>query len=210
MRLENQTAEDLYRGNEGWEDFDKGNMWIEAMEFAKKKHEGQVRDDGKPYFEHIKGVVSILISEGNESRDLVLTEAALHDVLEDTSTTYEELVNNFGSDIAGCVQLLTHDPSKESFAEYANRVFNSDEYPEARKIKIADRLHNLRDLPNSGDVEKIKRKVEETEKCILIYENQSPRKLMRLVREEVDSLKATYITPQATPSNGLDDSFDGR
>ena len=64
-----KSAEELYNGNEGWEDFPQTQTWKKALECAKEKHEGQVRDEGTPYYEHIKGTMEILINEANTRED---------------------------------------------------------------------------------------------------------------------------------------------
>ena len=164
-----KSAEELYNGNEGWEDFPQTQTWKKALEFAKEKHEGQVRDEGTPYYEHIKGTMEILINEANTREDEVLTVAALHDILEDTDCSYEELKTKFGKRVADCVQLLTWDwKNGQSFEDYAKGIFESKDFKYARKVKLADRLHNLRSLPKTQDDEKIQRKIEETENYILI------------------------------------------
>jgi len=61
-----------------------------ALEFAREKHEGQTRNEGSPYFSHIEGTIEFLRQFG-EISDYIFTIAALHDVLEDTDTTREEL-----------------------------------------------------------------------------------------------------------------------
>lgn len=186
---EEKTAEELYAGfNEGYEDFPLTFEWKKALEFAREKHKGQLRDEGTPYFEHLKGVMRILVAESNVTDDTILCIAALHDTLEDTDSTYEELEEKFGDEVAGCVQLLTRQPN-QSFEDYSRKIFTNEEYPYAREIKLADRLHNLRSLPATGNTEKIVRKIKETEKCILPYENCSPRVLMRKIKEELADLK---------------------
>lgn len=185
-----KTAEELYRGNEGWEDMPQTYNWVRALEFAKEKHEGQKRDEGTPYYEHIKGVMEILIKEANTREDEVLTVAALHDILEDTECTYEQLKEEFGQSVADCVQLLTKDSENgQTFEEYAKKIFESEEFQYARKVKLADRLHNLRTLPNTKNPEKIRRKIEETEKYILIYDKQSYKVLMDKIKEQLAVLK---------------------
>jgi hypothetical protein len=68
---------------------DRAVYW-KALEFARKRHEGQTRNEGTPYFSHIEGTIEILRQCGKIS-DYLFTIAALHDVLEDTETTKEEL-----------------------------------------------------------------------------------------------------------------------
>lgn len=186
-----KSAEELYNGNEGWEDFPQTQTWKKALEFAKEKHEGQVRDEGTPYYEHIKGTMEILINEANTREDEVLTVAALHDILEDTDCTYEELKAKFGERVADCVQLLTWDwENGQSFEDYAKGIFESKDFKYARKVKLADRLHNLRTLPKTQDDEKIQRKIEETENYIVIYDKQAPKVLMDKIKEQLATLKA--------------------
>lgn len=183
-----KSAADLYTGNEGWEDFPQGQTWKKALEFAKKKHEGQLRDEGVPYFEHIRAVMEILIHEANTFDDTILTIAALHDVIEDTDCTYNDIKEAFGENVANAVNLLTRKKG-QPFDEYAKAIFENNEFPYVRKIKLADRLHNLRTLPNTRNPQKIVKKVLETERCILPYENCSPRDLMQKIKEEIATLR---------------------
>lgn len=183
-----RSASELYGGDKGWEDFPQGQTWKRALEFAKQKHEGQFRDEGVPYFEHIKGVMEILINEAGTFDDTILTIAALHDVLEDTDCTYEELKAEFGENIADGVNVLTRQPG-QSFEDYAKGIFTNQKMPYLRKIKLADRLHNLRTLPATRNPQKIVKKVEETEKCILPYEKCSPRDLMQKIKDEIVILR---------------------
>jgi len=194
-----QKNHDLFWGTGGYGPVpnaydDEDAMWKEALEFAKIKHEGQKRDEGVPYFEHIKGVLDILIKETDATYDKILTVAVLHDVLEDTDCTYEELEDEFGEEVAGAVLLLTRkkDPvtgEKEPYEEYTKRIFENEEFMYVRSIKAADRLHNLRSIPNANNPEKMYKYIIETEKCILPYENVTDRELMRLIKVEVESLK---------------------
>lgn len=163
-------------------------MLKKALKFAKEKHKGQKRDEGTEYFEHIKAVVKILIEEGIDD-DTVLTVAALHDVLEDTDTTYEEIEKEFNTEVAGCVEVLTK-KKNQPFDVYAKRVFECDEYPYARIIKLADRLHNLMTLLQTKRPEKIERKVLETERCIIPYEKCCSGNLMKKIKLEVEKIKS--------------------
>ena len=188
---EEKTDEELYAGfNEGYETFPKTFKWKKALEFAKQKHKGQVRDGGTPYFEHIKEVMNILVKEDNTTDDIILTVAALHDVLENTDCTKEELEDQFGTITAECVDLLTRKEG-QSYADYARQVFTNEDYLIIRQIKLADELHNLRTLRLTNNSEKIIKKIQETEECILNYEKCAPRNLMNKIKQELDTLKST-------------------
>ncbi len=108
-----------------------------AKQFAKEKHKGQLDDSGLDYFTtHIEQVVSILRSITQDER--VLSAAYLHDTIEDTETTYEELVVLFGHSIADLVMEMTHEGDKIR-GYYFPRLHTK----EGILIKFADRLSNM-------------------------------------------------------------------
>jgi len=113
-----------------------------AKEFAYKMHEGQKRKGGKPYITHPEGVVKILeqiiLKEGLNDREVILSVAWLHDLLEDTAITYECLREGFGKGIADKVYLLSRNVCEE---EYKTRIKNSDSI--VKLVKLADVLHNI-------------------------------------------------------------------
>jgi GTP pyrophosphokinase len=108
-----------------------------VMEFASMKHEGQLDDQGRPYFfAHVVQVHSILkdISDDEE----ILCAGILHDIIEDTATTYEELIHEFNKEIYDLVIELTHQGTKET-----GRYFPLLKSRKAIIVKFADRLSNL-------------------------------------------------------------------
>jgi (p)ppGpp synthase/HD superfamily hydrolase len=117
-----------------------------ALEKARSDHEGQVRNGsgGMPYVEHPISVAALLDEQGQ--RDEVLAAALLHDVVEDSDTTIEELRELFGGEVAGMVGALTDDESIDSYrqrkAEHRERVAAAG--PEALAIYAADKLTNIR------------------------------------------------------------------
>lgn len=119
-----------------------------ALEKARADHEGQIRNGsgGMPYVEHPKAVASLLDEHGYG--DEVLAAALLHDVVEDSETTVDELRELFGDQVAGMVGSLTDDESIESYrqrkAEHRERVAAAG--PEALAIYAADKLTNVRML----------------------------------------------------------------
>ena len=120
-----------------------------ALAFAKKKHENQLDDCGNSYFEahicQVFNIISLVTSSEN-----VLCASILHDTIEDTDTTFEELSVNFNNEIAELVMELTHEGKKDSIGFYFPRLKSKD----AILIKFADRLSNLSRMENWDDKRK--------------------------------------------------------
>lgn len=104
-----------------------------ALQIAQKAHAGQVDKAGKDYILHPMTVASYM------DTDIEKTIAYLHDVLEDTDVTVDELKNIFPNEIVDTLITLTH-RKDESYFEYIQRVSKSKL---AKKVKVADLLHNL-------------------------------------------------------------------
>ncbi|MGN6255651.1 MAG: HD domain-containing protein [Solirubrobacterales bacterium] len=115
-----------------------------ALEKARVAHEGQVRNGsgGMPYVEHPVRMAALLDEHGY--REEVLAAALLHDVVEDSDTSLDELREEFGGEVAGLVGALTDDESIASYrerkAEHRERVAAAD--GEAMAIYAADKLTN--------------------------------------------------------------------
>src|SRR5437764_9910627 len=86
---------------------------LRAIAFAADKHRRQRRKDveASPYINHPIAVATVLAAEGDVSDEPTLLAAALHDTVEDTQTTFLELEEHFGSEVAGVVRELTDDKS---------------------------------------------------------------------------------------------------
>ena len=104
-----------------------------ADRFAEGKHAGQKDKAGLPYVEHPRAVAARVESEEEK------IVALLHDTVEDTDATIDEIRELFGSTIADAVALLTHDDSVP-YMEYVAKV---KENPIARAVKLADLTHNM-------------------------------------------------------------------
>jgi len=115
-----------------------------VMKFAKEKHNGQLDDSGNDYFQAHVAQVVLILSKVTNDKD-ILASAYLHDTLEDTNTTLEELDTTFGSKIANLVVELTK--VKQIGIEHSN-CFPNLKSKEAIMIKFADRLSNLSRLDN--------------------------------------------------------------
>jgi len=119
-----------------------------ALEKARSDHEGQIRNGsgGMPYIEHPKAVAALLDEQGYGEE--VLAAALLHDVVEDSETTLDELRELFGEAVTGMVGALTDDESIEAYrerkAEHRERVGVAGEG--ALAIYAADKLTNTRTL----------------------------------------------------------------
>ena len=121
-----------------------GKYTEDSWAFAREKHKGQKDDMGEDYFEsHIVPVYNILCSAGIGNHE-ILSAALLHDTLEDTDTTYIELLDNFGYKVANLVNEVTHEGQKDEFGFYFPRLKSK----EAILIKFADRLSNLFRMDN--------------------------------------------------------------
>ena len=112
-----------------------------AEEFAEKKHIGQVDKAGVAYIEHPRAVAAKM---DGEKEKIV---AFLHDTVEDTDTTIEEIRSIFGDEIAEAVSYITHEKGVP-YLEYIKRVKENEL---ARKVKLADLSHNmdLSRIPNA-------------------------------------------------------------
>lgn len=109
-------------------------LYERALAFAVKAHEGQVDKAGVPYVEHPVTVASYV--EGEIAKAVAL----LHDVLEDTDATEDELREKFGDEVTDAVVVLTH-AEGEPYLDYVRRV---KRHPLARIVKLADLRHNMK------------------------------------------------------------------
>jgi GTP pyrophosphokinase len=119
----------------------------DAFEFAAAFHAAQRRPAGEPYAEHLFEVLEILVCSAGVSDPEVLTAAVLHDVVEDTPCTLEEVAARFGERVAGLVDRLTKPeppPGGDGAATrhaYLERIAAGPE--DVRTIKLADRYSNV-------------------------------------------------------------------
>lgn len=118
---------------------------VKALAYANEKHKNQKRKDGTPYIYHPIRVCLLLKERGyDETHQLV---GLLHDTLEDTDATVEEIME-FGADVAEAVIRLSKNHAESIPEGYFKGI---QENPIARAVKNADRLDNLHDAINSGN-----------------------------------------------------------
>jgi guanosine-3',5'-bis(diphosphate) 3'-pyrophosphohydrolase len=122
---------------------------LKAMAFAASKHRDQRRKDAKasPYINHPIALAEVLWYEGGVRDPVVIAAALLHDTVEDTGTTPEELLGAFGPSVAGVVEevtdvkFLSKRGRKELQVARAGRAS-----VRAKLVKLADKICNLRDM----------------------------------------------------------------
>lgn len=122
---------------------------IRCVNFSAVKHKNQRRKDPEktPYINHPIGVANILTQEAGIIDLQVIQAALLHDTVEDTDTTYEELVTEFGKDVADLVMEVTDDKSLPKEERKKQQIVHSSVTShKAKLVKLADKLYNLRDL----------------------------------------------------------------
>lgn len=171
MNKNNQDAFDfMIDASQGWNASKKAQKetFQRAYELAVKAHEGQFRDEGTPYITHIDSILKIFREELEDLSFRKWTIIALHDVLEDSNYTYEDLKAEFSEIIADCVRALTKTKGMK-IEQYLSNIMNSEYCHTLVKIKLADRLHNVRSLRYILDTNKNKvaKYIEETEKYYL-------------------------------------------
>ena len=168
-----------------------------AYEMARVAHSGQLRRDGSPYVTHCIAAADISVDIGLDEDSIIA--ALLHDVIEDTNLTHDDIARQFGTAVADIVEGVT----KLTRVQYTSK---EDEQAEnLRKmlmamakdirvilIKIADRLHNMRTMAYQSP-EKQKAKSLET---MEIYAPIAHRLGMQRAKWELEDLSLQYLDPQ--------------
>ncbi|XP_062927096.1 guanosine-3',5'-bis(diphosphate) 3'-pyrophosphohydrolase MESH1 [Mobula hypostoma] len=122
---------------------------LDTADFAARKHRNQRRKDPErtPYINHPLGVSRILSHEAGVTDVVVLQAALLHDTVEDTDTTLEEIEEKFGEKVRSIVAEVTDDKSLSKAARKKLQIQHAPHCSrEAKLVKLADKLYNLRDL----------------------------------------------------------------
>ena len=167
-----------------------------AFLFAKEKHSGQTRSSGEPYVCHPISVAKIVVEYGFDNDSVVA--ALLHDVVEDTDTTLEQLASLFGNEVASLVNGVTklgkieYTSKEEQQMEYLRKMF----FAMAKDIrviaiKLADRLHNMRTLDACPRDKQLRIALETIE----IFAPLSHRLGMRKVKIELEDISLKYLDP---------------
>ena len=129
---------------------DTTDIILGAKKFAQEKHKNQKRKDGvTPYSDHLEGVVNRLKNLGVTDKD-VLCAAWLHDIIEDTDVTFDQINERFGREVAVIVLSLSKDQNilkKDREIQYISQL--KDASFQTKLIKLCDISANLKDLANA-------------------------------------------------------------
>ena len=173
-------------------------MIKEAYEMAKKYHEGQMRKSGEDYIHHLLEVGYILAKL--QAGPATIAAGFLHDVVEDTDATFEEVQSKFGEDVSKIVESLT----KIQRMKLSHRDYEDFEAEDHRKIflgmakdvrviiiKLADRLHNMRtlsSLPNN-------RQIALSRETLEVFVPIAHRLGINTIKSELEDLSLKYLEP---------------
>ncbi|MBS9715465.1 RelA/SpoT family protein [Pseudohalocynthiibacter aestuariivivens] len=173
----------------------------DAFAYGEAMHEGQFRHSGEPYFTHPVAVAAILTEQ--QLDDATIITALLHDTIEDTKSTYSEVAEKFGTEIAELVDGVTKltnlqlSSSETKQAENFRKLFMAmSKDMRVILVKLADRLHNMRTI-KSMRVEKQAQKARET---MDIFAPLAGRMGMQWMRDELEDLAFSVLNPDGRKS----------
>ncbi len=132
-----------------YQNSDPIGLLVKAVAFAADKHRTQRRKDAdaSPYINHPIALANVLANEGGITDVVVLSAAVLHDTIEDTNTTAEELTAIFGPKITATVLDVTDDKALDKHVRKQRQIEHAPHISrEAKLVKLADKICNLRDI----------------------------------------------------------------
>ena len=163
-------------------------LLFRALAFAAHKHRDQRRKDAEasPYINHPIALAEVLAGEGGVTEVEVLAAALLHDTIEDTATTIEELREQFGERIAGMVAEVTDDQTLVKAERKRLQIEHAAQLsPGAKLVKLADKICNLRDVAERPPAK---------------WDLQRRREYFDWAKQVIDGLRGAHA--------GLDAAFD--
>jgi len=195
------TPDDLVALVRNYNPHSDENLIRRAWDYGAAMHEGQTRYSGEPYFTHPVAVASIL----SEMRldDATIVTALLHDTIEDTRSTHDEVAKLFSAEIAELVDGVTKLTNLQLSSSEAKQAENFRKLLIAMSrdlrvilVKLADRLHNMRTI-RSMRPDKQAQKARET---MDIFAPLAGRMGMQWMREELEDLAFRVLNPEARNS----------
>ena len=185
------TIQEIYEGADR-------DLLVKAYEYTKAAHANQKRASGEPYFIHPCAVADILMALGLDSA--TIAAALLHDVIEDTECTADDIKNEFGEEVLALVSGVTKlekivfKSKEDENAENFRKIFVAmAKDVRVIIIKLADRLHNMRSL-NFLSYERQQRMANET---LDIYAPLAGRLGISQIKCELEDLCLKYLDPEA-------------
>ena len=168
-----------------------------AYEYADEKHKNQLRKSGEPYIIHPLAVAAIVAEIGLDTD--AITAALLHDCLEDTDASFEEISRMFGETVANLVEGVTkltrvqYSTMEEQQMENLRKMFMAmSKDIRVILIKIADRLHNTRTLQYQTPAKQISKSMETME----VYAPLAHRLGMQKIKWELEDTSLQYLDPE--------------
>lgn len=158
-----------------------------AYEVAHVAHSGQTRDEGSPYIVHPVRVALSLVDELSLFSPALICSALLHDVIEDSEVTRDDVVRIFDEQIAEIVWLLTKFEDV-SLREYLARIEAAAETG-APIVKLCDRLDNMRSVVDTPSLEKKRRYIRTTEELYLPLAARTNAYLYSELRRSLDEAR---------------------
>jgi len=173
-----------------------------SIRFAKEKHEGQTRSSGEPYYTH-PVEVAIILADMKLDPATILT-AVIHDTVEDTDATLDDIKKQFGAEIVPLVdgvsklsQIESKTVEGKQAENFRKLVLAMSEDIRVLLVKLADRLHNMRTLHHVPKIEKRQRIAMET---LDIYAPLAERVGVHAIKEELEDLSFGHMKPEARES----------
>ena len=168
----------------------------QAYELAAKAHDGQMRRSGEPYICHPLNVAKLLVELGMDSQSIAA--ALLHDVVEDTAVTLEEIKSKFGPDVAllvdGVTKLtkMTFSSLEEQKAENLRKMLLAmSQDVRVMIIKLCDRVHNMR----TGDAWPEQKRRDKALETMEVYAPIAHRLGISGIKEELEDRSLRYLDP---------------
>jgi len=172
-----------------------------AYAYGERMHDGQLRHSGEPYFTHPVAVASILTEMKLD--DATIVTALLHDTIEDTRSTYKEVSETFGPEIAELVDGVTKltnlqlSSLESKQAENFRKLFMAmSKDLRVILVKLADRLHNMRTIKSM----RAEKQIQKARETMDIFAPLAGRMGMQWMREELEDLAFRVLNPEARNS----------
>ncbi|SNS88500.1 RelA/SpoT family protein [Antarctobacter heliothermus] len=195
------SAEDLVDLVRTYNPKTNAKLILAAYEYGREMHDGQSRKSGEPYFSHPVAVAAILTEQ--QLDDATIVTALLHDTIEDTRSTYAEVKERFGREVADLVDGVTKltnlqlSSSETKQAENFRKLFMAmSKDLRVILVKLADRLHNMRTIRAM----KPEKQVQKARETMDIFAPLAGRMGMQWMREELEDHAFRVLNPKGRDS----------